>query len=110
MNLKDSHNRSLGTFFFREIKRIPDFKINKLKCLKKFVRTSEFYDKKEKLHDRDIAALFNQFSAFLVRKTKKKQNIFKYRAVLKLNKVSISKEKESKNFSSGDSNPMLIII
>ena len=66
--LADSHGGSLGAFFFSEIRRIDNVKFKKLMCLKKFVRSSEFYDKKKKLHDLEITGLFKKYIVFLVRK------------------------------------------
>ncbi|OXA92550.1 hypothetical protein [Flavobacterium hercynium] len=66
--LADSHDGDQGAFFFKEEQRFDNLKNTKLRCLKKFVRSSQFFDSKKKLHDYEIAGLFGKYVIFLVRK------------------------------------------
>ncbi|AYN04672.1 MULTISPECIES: hypothetical protein [unclassified Flavobacterium] len=66
--LKDSSGGSKGAFFFKEVNVTNDFKNKNTLCLKKFIRASNFYDKKEKLQDYKLTGYFDQYVIFLVRK------------------------------------------
>ncbi|PBJ08085.1 hypothetical protein [Flavobacterium sp. ACN6] len=70
--LQDSHDGSTGTFFFKEVKRISSVKKKNIKCLKKFIRSSEFYSRESHLDDREAAVFFNNFIVFLMKKEDKK--------------------------------------
>jgi hypothetical protein len=66
--LKDSHSSNSGTFFFKEVNSEASIDKYRTKCLRKFVISSEFYDRKKKLKDRETAEFFNKYIVFLVRK------------------------------------------
>ncbi|WP_163410809.1 hypothetical protein [Flavobacterium ajazii] len=70
--IKDGSGTSYGNFYFTEIKTIkaPNVK-SKVACLKKFIRSSKFYDKKRapKLNDYALYEEFEKFIPVFVKKT-----------------------------------------
>ncbi len=63
--ISDANN---GTFFFNEVRIANEVKAKKMLCLKKFVRNSKFYNKKQKLDDYQLGVFLNQYILYLVRK------------------------------------------
>jgi len=70
--IKDGSGTSSGNFYFTEIKKIKTPNIKpKVVCLKKFIRSSKFYDKKRtpKLNDYALYEEFEKFIPVFVKKT-----------------------------------------
>lgn len=65
--LEDSHSE--GTFFFQGIQTFLNLKPEKKRCLKKYVRNSEYYDKsgKRKLYDYGLYDHLRDYTIFLVK-------------------------------------------
>jgi hypothetical protein len=70
--LKDGSGSNYGTFFFKEVKVLNNLNPKETLCLKKFVRSSKFYDKNKqpKLEDNKLAFFFSNFVVFLTKKNK----------------------------------------
>lgn len=70
--IKDGSGTSSGNFYFTEIKNIsvPNVK-PKAVCLKKFIRSSKFYDKKRKpkLNDYGLYQEFENFISVFIKET-----------------------------------------
>lgn len=69
--LKDSNGTNNGAFYFTEVKTLEDQKINsKGICLRKFVRSSKYFDKNKdpKLNDYELWKYFRDYYIFLVKK------------------------------------------
>ncbi len=68
--LKDSHEE--GTFFFTIEEIYKDLEFEEPLCLKKYVRKSEFYDKKRKrkLNDYRLMGHFSNYEVFLIKDDK----------------------------------------
>lgn len=69
--LDDSSGGSKGSFFFKEVEVKNNLKPKKIISLKKFIHSSEFYDKKKKLEDEKLAVFFSNYVVFLVKKINK---------------------------------------
>ena len=63
-----------GTFFFEKIETEINKNPNKILCLKKYVRESKYYDKhkKVKLNDYRLWEDLNNYTIYLVKKSKSK--------------------------------------
>jgi hypothetical protein len=70
--LDDSSGGSNGSFFFKEGEVKSNLRPKKILSLKKFVRSSNFYDKKKKLNNEKIAVFFSNYIVFLVKNIDKK--------------------------------------
>ena len=69
--LDDSSGGNNGSFFFKEVRVINNIDMKQILCIKKFIRSSKFYDKNKKLNDYELASFFNKYLVFLVRKNSK---------------------------------------
>ena len=69
--LDDSSGGNKGSFFFKEVRVINNIDMKQILCIKKFIRSSKFYDKHKKLNDYELASFFTKYLIFLVRKTGK---------------------------------------
>ena len=68
--LKDSNGTNNGAFYFTEVKTLDNLKIkSKKKCLKKFVRSSKYFNKNKdpKLNDYELWKYFRDYFIFLVK-------------------------------------------
>lgn len=68
--LKDSNGTNNGAFYFTEVKTLEKQKIkSKGICLRKFVRSSQYFDndKNPKLNDYELWKYFRDFFVFLVK-------------------------------------------
>lgn len=70
--LDDSSGGSNGSFFFKKGEVKSDLSPKKILSLKKFIRSSDFYDKKKKLNNEKIAVFFSNYIVFLVKNIDKK--------------------------------------
>ncbi|MDN3675054.1 hypothetical protein QWY99_18630 [Flavobacterium branchiarum] len=70
--LDDSSGGSNGSFFFKKGEVKSDLSPKKILSLKKFIRSSDFYDKKKKLNNEKIAVFFSNYVVFLVKNIDKK--------------------------------------
>ena len=72
--LVDGSPPNNGTFFFEKINAIDDLNAKRILSLKKFIRSSQFYDKnkKPKLNDYKLWLYFNGYVIFLIKKDHKK--------------------------------------
>lgn len=70
--LDDSSGGNNGSFFFEEGEVKCNLNPKKVLLLKRFVRSSDFYDKNKKLKDEKLATFFNKYIIFLVKKNHKK--------------------------------------
>lgn len=71
--LKDNNKDEI--FFFEEVKVIDNLQANKILCLKKFIRESNFYNKNknQKLDNQGLINFFSDYYVvYLVRKTRAK--------------------------------------
>ncbi|MCL8008798.1 hypothetical protein M8845_15315 [Gelidibacter japonicus] len=69
--LEDSNDVGKGTFFFEKIRTEHHKEPQKILCLKKYVRSSIYYnkDKKFKLNDYRLWEHLNNYTIYLVKKT-----------------------------------------
>lgn len=70
--LDESSGGSNGSFFFKEGEVKSNLSPKKILSLKKFIRSSDFYDKKKKLNNEKIAVFFSNYVVFLVKNIDKK--------------------------------------
>ncbi|UQD55599.1 hypothetical protein [Flavobacterium sp. K5-23] len=70
--LDDSSGGNNGSFFFKKGEVKNNLNPKKILSLKKYVRSSKFYDKNKKLEDQKLAALFSNYVVFLVKNSTKK--------------------------------------
>jgi hypothetical protein len=68
--LKDGSESNYGTFFFKEVKILNNLNSKEIRCLKKFIRSSRFYDKNKqpKLNDYKLWEYFNDYVVFFAKK------------------------------------------
>ncbi|WP_281322764.1 hypothetical protein [Flavobacterium aestivum] len=71
--LDDSSGGSNGSFFFKKGEIKNNLNPKKILSLKKFVHSSEFYEKKKKLKDEKLAAFFSNYVIFLVKNIDEKK-------------------------------------
>ncbi|WP_367755692.1 hypothetical protein [Flavobacterium sp. WC2430] len=85
--IKDGSSANFGTFFFKEVRVLNNLNVKKILCLKKYVRSSKYYDKNKetKLDYYKLAFFLNNYILFL--KKKANQNIFKSLQLLASNKT-----------------------
>jgi len=70
--IKDASGTSSGNFYFTEIRNLNGFTIRaKAICLRKFIRSSVFYDKKKhpKLNDYGLYEELNNFVIIFIKET-----------------------------------------
>jgi len=70
--IKDGSGASYGNFFFKEVKVLNNLKPKKNLCLKKFIRSSKYYDKNKEpqLDDYKLAFFLNNYIIFLTKRNK----------------------------------------
>ncbi|MDG1870573.1 MAG: hypothetical protein P8I78_01255 [Flavobacterium sp.] len=54
--LDDSSGGNIGSFFFKELRVINNTDMKQILCIKKFIRSSKFYDQHKKLNDYELAS------------------------------------------------------
>ena len=70
--LNDSSDGRNGSFFFKEGEIKNNLNPKKIMSLKRFIRSSEFYNKKKNLKDDKLAVFLSNYIVFLVKNTHKK--------------------------------------
>lgn len=72
--LDDSSGGSNGSFFFAEVRVINNLNPKEILSLKKFIRSSNFYDKnkKQKLNDYKLWEYFNEYVVLFVKNNHRK--------------------------------------